>query len=84
MSKLKQQTLALASLLQTTTLVDQLASTGTCDGKSNEASLKSIISNSTKVDEVFSSPKELSIGLGALTKAFGKKSKSMQNVIFYS
>ena len=84
MNKLKQQTLALASLLQTTALVDQLASTGTCDSKSNEASLKSLISNSTKVDEVFSSPKELSIGLSALTKAFGKKSKSMQNVIFYS
>jgi len=84
MNKLKQQTLALASLLQTTTLVDQLASTGTCDGKSNEASLKSLINNSTKVDEVFSSPKDLSIGLSALTKAFGKKSKSMQNVIFYS
>jgi len=53
MDKLKQQTLALASLLQTTALVDQLASTGTCDSKSNEASLKSLISKSTKVDEVF-------------------------------
>ncbi len=73
MDKLKQQTLALASLLQTTALVEQLASTGTCDGKSNKASLKSLISNSTKVDEVFSSPKDLSIGLRALTKAFRKK-----------
>ncbi len=84
MDKLKQQTLALASLLQTTTLVDQLASTGTCDSQSNKASLKSIMSDSTKVYEVFSSTKDLSIGLGALTKAFGTKSKSMHNVIFYS
>ena len=84
MNKLKQQTLALASLLQTTTLVDQLASTGTCDSKGNEASLKSITSNSTKIDEVFTSPKDLSIGLNALKVAFGKKSKSMQSIIFYS
>jgi fructosamine-3-kinase len=31
MNKLKQRTLALASLLQSTTLVDQLANTGTCN-----------------------------------------------------
>jgi high frequency lysogenization protein len=84
MNKLKQQTLALASILQTSALVDQLASTGTCDGKSSEVSLKSIITNSTNVEEVFDSPKDLSIGLGALTKAFGKKTKSMQDIIFYS
>ena len=84
MNKLKQQTLALASLLQTTTLVNQLALTGTCDGKSNEASLKSIINNSTDVEEVFGSTKELSIGLNALTKAFGQKTKDMKNVILYS
>jgi len=84
MSKLKQQTLALASLLQTTTLVNQLASTGTCDRKSNEASLKSIMTNSTNVEEVFTSPKDLSIGLSTLKVAFGKKTKSMKNIIFYS
>jgi high frequency lysogenization protein len=84
MNKLKQQTLALASLLQTTTLVNQLALTGTCDGKSNEASLKSIINNSTDVEEVFGSTKDLSIGLNALTNAFGQKTKDMQNIIFYS
>lgn len=84
MSKLKQQTLALASLLQTTTLIDQLASTGTCDRKSNEASLKSIITNSTKVEEVFASPQDLSVGLRAIVIALGKKTKSMQNVVFYT
>jgi high frequency lysogenization protein len=84
MNKLKQQTLALASLLQTTALVDQLASTGTCDRKSNEVSLKSIMTNSTNVEEVFDSPKDLSIGLSALSVAFDKKTKSMKNIIFYS
>jgi high frequency lysogenization protein len=84
MNKLKQQTLALASLLQTTALVDQLASTGTCDSKSNEVSLKSIMTNSANVEEVFDSPKDLSIGLSTLAVAFGKKTKSMQNIIFYS
>jgi len=84
MNKLKQQTLALASILQTTTLVNQLASTGTCDKKSNEASLKSIITNSTIVDEVFDSPRDLSIGLSSLATALSKKSKNMHNIIFYS
>ena len=84
MNKLKQQTLALASLLQTTALVDQLASTGTCDSKSNEVSLKSIMTNSANVEEVFDSPKDLSIGLSALAVAFDKKTKSMKNIIFYS
>ncbi len=84
MNKLKQQTLALASLLQTVTLVDQLASTGTCDDKSNKASLKSILTNSTNVGEIFGSINELSIGLGAIKTAFGKKTTSMQNIIFYA
>lgn len=84
MNKLREQTLALASLLQTTTLVDQLASTGTCDSQSNEASLQSIVTNSTNVEEVFGSPKDLSTGLNALKVAFGKKSKSMQNIVFYA
>lgn len=84
MNKLKQQTLALASLLQTTALVDQLASTGTCDGKSNKASLNSLVTNSTNVADVFASTHDLSIGLRALSKVFGQKSKSMQNIIFYA
>lgn len=84
MEKLKNRTLALASLLQSATLVEQLASTGTCDNQSNTASLNSIMTNSTNVKDVFSSPQELSIGLNSLKVAFGKKTKRMQNVIFYS
>jgi high frequency lysogenization protein len=63
MNKLHKQTLALASLLQSATLVDQLARTGVCDSKSDKASLRSLITNSTNVEEVFNSPKDLSVGL---------------------
>ncbi|MBT6327051.1 MAG: high frequency lysogenization protein HflD [Candidatus Thioglobus sp.] len=84
MSKLREQTLALASLLQTTTLVDQLASTGTCDSRGNKVSLQSIVTNSTNVEEVFVSPKDLSTGLNALKVALGKKAKSMRNAVLYA
>ncbi|MBT3431462.1 MAG: high frequency lysogenization protein HflD [Candidatus Thioglobus sp.] len=84
MSKLREQTLALASLLQTTTLVDQLASTGTCDSRGNKVSLQSIVTNSTNVEEVFVSPKDLSTGLNALKVVLGKKSKSMRNTVLYA
>lgn len=84
MNRLKQRTLALASLLQTSTLVDQLASTGICDNKSSEVSLKSIVTNSSNIKEVFESPKDLSIGLHSLKTAFGKKQKNTQNIVFYS
>lgn len=84
MKKVRNQTLALASLIQTTTLVDQLASTGKCDNENNKASLKSIITSSTDIEDVFSSIKDLSTGLNALKTALGEKSKSMHNIIFYS
>ena len=72
MNRTRNQTLALASLLQTTVLVDQLASTGKCDNDNNEASLKSIVTNSTNIEEVFKSTKDLSTGLNALKAAFNK------------
>ncbi len=84
MSNIKNQSLALASLLQTTTLVDQLASTGTCDQKSNQASLQSIINTSSNVESVFKSEQDLKIGISTLKTAFGKKDKSMQHIIFYA
>jgi high frequency lysogenization protein len=84
MDKHTQRTLALASVLQTAALVDQLASTGTCDSDSDKASLKSIITNSTNIEEVFTLPKDLATGLNSLKIAFGKKAKDTQNVVFYS
>ncbi|MFP6775255.1 MAG: high frequency lysogenization protein HflD [PS1 clade bacterium] len=84
MNRTRNQTLALASLIQTTVLVDQLASTGKCDNLNNEASLNSIVTNSTNIKEVYKSTNDLSTGLNALKVAFDNKSKSMQKIIFYS
>ncbi|HAY40973.1 MAG TPA: lysogenization regulator HflD [Gammaproteobacteria bacterium] len=84
MGKIRNQTLALASLIQTTALVDQLALTGKCDSETNKASLKSIITTSSNIEDVFGSIKDLSTGLNALKIALGEKSKSMHNIIFYS
>ncbi len=84
MNKFKQQTLALASLLQSTTLVDQLANTGTCNTQGDQVSLKSIINNSTDVEDVFQSSKDLSIGLHSLKSVFGKKQKNTRNIVLYS
>ncbi|SMN10878.1 FIG002903: a protein of unknown function perhaps involved in purine metabolism [uncultured Candidatus Thioglobus sp.] len=84
MNNHQQQTLALASLLQTSTLVDQLASTGTCDKKSSEVCLKSIINNSTNIEEIFQSPSDLSIGLNSLKTVLGKQAKNSRNIVFYS
>ena len=84
MNNLKDRTLALAGIFQTTTLVDQLASTGTCDAHSNEVSLQALVNTSSQVDEVFKADQDLSVGLSSLRGALGRKTKRMQNIVFYS
>ena len=84
MNKAAKQTLALASIFQTTTLVHQLASTGQCDNHSNKASLNSIVSQSDDVDEIFSSPEDLRVGFESLKTLLEKKPISMQNIMLYS
>ena len=84
MNKAAKQTLALASIFQTTSLVHQLASTGQCDSHSNKASLNSIVSQSDHVDEIFTSPEDLRVGFESLKKLLEKKSINMQNIMFYS
>ena len=84
MNKAAKQTLALASIFQTTALVHQLASTGQCDSHSNKASLNSIVSQSDDIDEIFSSPEDLRIGLESLKTILEKKPISMQNIMLYS
>ena len=76
--------MALASILQSAALVDQLASNGSCDTQCASASLESIITTSSNVKEVFHSQAQLSIGMTALRIALSKKTKSMQTVIFYA
>jgi len=84
MNKAAKQTLALASIFQTTALVHQLASTGQCDSHSNKASLNSIVSQSDNVDEIFSSPEDLRVGFESLKSLLEKKPISMQNIMLYS
>ena len=84
MNKAAKQTLALASIFQTTSLVHQLASTGQCDSHSNKASLNSIISQSDDVDEIFTSPEDLRVGFESLKTLLEKKPISMQNIMLYS
>jgi len=84
MNKAAKQTLALASIFQTTSLVHQLASTGQCDNHSNKASLNSIVSQSDDVDEIFSSPEDLRVGFESLKTLLEKKPISMQNIMLYS
>jgi len=84
MNKTAKQTLALASIFQTTALVHQLASTGQCDSHSNKASLNSIVSQSDDVDEIFSSPEDLRVGFESLKTLLEKKPISMQNIMLYS
>ena len=84
MNKINNQTLALAGILQSVMLVDQLASKGECDTDCSIVSLNSITSKSANVYEVFESPVQLSIGMAALRVALGKQTKSIQTVIFYA
>ncbi len=84
MNKINNQTLALTGVLQSATLVDQLASNGDCDTDCSTASLKSIVSSSVNVSEVFDSHAKLSIGMAALRIALGKQTKSIQTVVFYA
>jgi len=84
MNKVAKQTLALASIFQTTALVHQLASTGQCDSHSNKASLNSIVSQSDDIDEIFSSPEDLRVGFESLKTLLEKKPINMQNIMLYS
>ena len=84
MNKAEKQTLALASIFQTTALVHQLASTGQCDSHSNKASLNSIVSQSDDIDEIFTSPEDLRVGFESLKTLLEKKPISMQNIMLYS
>ena len=84
MNKIENQTLALAGILQSAALVDQLASKGSCHSECSHASLSSIVNTSSNVMDIFNSQKQLSIGLSTLKAVLGKKTKSMQVITFYA
>ncbi len=84
MNKSEQQTLALASIFQTTALVHQLASTGHCDTHSNKASLNSIVSQGTSIREIFRSPNDLKVGISSLKTVLAPKPINMKNIMLYT
>ncbi|MCH9712486.1 MAG: high frequency lysogenization protein HflD [Proteobacteria bacterium] len=84
MNKIENQTLALAGILQSAALVDQLASKGTCHSECASASLSSIANTSAKVVDIFTSQTQLSVGMSTLKVVLGKKTKSMQAITFYA
>ena len=84
MNKSEQQTLALASIFQTTALVHQLASTGRCDTHSNKASLYSIVSQGTSIREIFRSPDDLKVGISSLKTVLAPKPINMKNIMLYT
>ena len=83
MNKTAKQTLALASIFQSSSLVQQLASTGQCHSHSNKMSLNSIVIDSDSIDEIFTSPEDLQIGFNSLKDVLEKKSIDMHNVMLY-
>ena len=84
MNNQTKQTLALASILQSTTLVHQLASTGRCDSIGNKVSLNSIVNQSAQIEEIFQSPEDLTIGLDSLKTVLDSKTKGVQNIMLYA
>ena len=84
MNNHKKQTLALASLLQSSALVHQLASTGACDTQSNRASLSSIVNQSHNIEDIFKSPEDLNVGLNSLKEILDSKTKSVQSILLYA
>ncbi len=84
MNKINNQTLALAGLLQSAALVDQLASKGSCNTECSNASLGSITTTGSNVNEIFNSREKLSIGMATLKEALGKRTKSIQTIVFYA
>jgi len=84
MNKIQHQTLALAGILQSAVLVDQLASSGICHNECSGASLSSIVNTSSDVTDIFSSKEQLAVGISTLKAVLGKKTKSMQTITFYA
>ena len=84
MNKSAKQTIALASIFQSSALVHQLAISGKCDSHTNKATLNSIISSSDSIDEIFTSPEDLKIGFDSLKLILEKKTIEMHNVMVYA
>jgi high frequency lysogenization protein len=82
MHKISEQTLALAGLLQSVSLVNQLAKRGSCDISCSNASLTSITNLNGDITAVFKTQTQLSVGIDALKMALGKRPKSVHIITY--
>lgn len=83
MNKTEDTILALASIMQTTALVNDLAYKGECDAQSCDASIASIGNSSNEINEIYTKKDDLGMGLKALKQILVNKSKS-KNIIVYA
>jgi high frequency lysogenization protein len=83
MNKLPENILALASIVQTSALVNDLAIKGQCDAKSCDISIESLVKSGNKASEIYTTNGDLSIGIATL-KQILKKSSANKNILIYS
>lgn len=83
MNKLPENILALASIMQTTKLVNDLAVSGQCDAKSCDISIESLTKSGNKVSEIYSEKDDLCVGITAL-KEMLKKTSANKNILLYA
>lgn len=82
-TKLPKHILALASIIQTSALVNELAINGQCDAKSCDVSIESLAKSSNEIDEIYTGADDLNLGLMAL-KQMLEKTNSSKNILLYS
>jgi high frequency lysogenization protein len=83
MKKLPEHILALASIVQTSALVNELAYKGQCDAKSCDTSIKSLEVSNNKASEIYPELDDLQVGIQALTNML-KKTGANKNILLYS
>ena len=83
---LQKQTLALAAIFQSATLVDQLAKTGQIDNGQLQNSIQTILNlNPANFEDVFNGRENLTLGLKVLEKALAKSGQGVtREVLQYS
>jgi high frequency lysogenization protein len=81
-SNLPDKVLALASIVQTTELIHNLAQKGECDALGCDASISSIAKSGNNIKEIYNSEEDLAIGLRALKRVL-VKSKNNKEILIY-
>ena len=81
--KLPTRILALASIVQITTLINELAKKGQCDSLSCDASIKTLAESSNDVREVYTDLNDLTVGVNTLKNVL-EQSITHKDILLYS